>query len=90
MEHYLLKKTRQMHWGKGRLRAQFEANFIGQFGKLSQSFPDIRPDKTSHPNAQGRECLVLMGPSFLEMHGTQFAEKETPNASGQGPVACRI
>ena len=50
-----------MHWGKGRLRAKFEANFLDQFGKVFSSFPDIRPDKTSHPNALGCESPVLMG-----------------------------
>ena len=72
-----------MHWGKGRLRAIFEANFLDQLGKLSQLFPDIRVDNTSHPNALGCECLILMGPWFLKMHGAQFAEKDTPNALGQ-------
>ena len=78
-----------MHWGKSRLRAKFEANFLDQFGKLSLSFPDIRPDKTSHPNALDCECRILMG-RFVKMHGTLFAEKDTANALGQGPVACKI
>ena len=55
-------KANEMHWGKGRLRAKFEANVLDQFEKISWSFPDIRPDKTSHPNALDCECLVLMGP----------------------------
>ena len=67
IEETLPKKNKnQTRRGKCKLQSNFGANFLDQFRRLSKSFPSIKPDTTSHLNALGRECLVLIAALFLK------------------------